>query len=127
MDLAFSVASTDEQSHLRIRGAGNRHTVADIWDSAKVLLVEIAKHSHRKILLDYSQVRTKANHSDVFNISRIHERETPVLTRYIFAVIVNPLELEMEIFWEETNRKRGMNTKVFTSEQEAIAWLELQQ
>ena len=121
---SFSITSTDKQSYLLVQGTGIRVTVADILDSAKVLMAEIAKHSHRKILLDYSQVRTQANHSDVFNISRIHEEERPELAHYIFAVIVNLQELETEIFWEETNRKRGLNVSVFTSKQEALAWLE---
>lgn len=126
MQSEFTLTSKDEQSYLHIIGSGDRNTVADIIHSATVLMTSISRYAHHKILLDYSRVRTQANHSDVFNISRIHEQETPELTHYIFAVIVNPLEWETEIFWEETNRKRGLNTKVFASEQEALAWLEHQ-
>lgn len=122
----FSVTSTDEQSHLYVLGKGVRNTVVDILESAKVLMVELEKNRHKKILLDYRQVKTHANFSDIFNISRIHETETPKLTQYIFAVVVSPHDLETELFWEETNRKRGLNAKVFTSEPMAIAWLELQ-
>ena len=123
MKKEFTVTSREAQGYLSVTGNGERNTVSDILDSARLLMTELKKYTYSKILLDYSKVRTRAKYADVFNISRIHEEATPELTDYIFAVMVNRYELETETFWEETNRKRGLNTRIFVDKQEAIEWL----
>jgi hypothetical protein len=119
----FQFRSEQRERYLYIKGTGIRRDLSAVFESTQAFAQIVEQSKPRFILADYSEVTTITSNPDAFNITRLYERNAPILHELCISIIINPSELEVNKFWEEICILRGFNFKIFTNAADAEQWL----
>ena len=116
MSLDFALDHRDGYSVVRLKG---EPSLGQFLSFIQLIGVETADWTHKRVLFDLRGVRTLTSFTDHYAIGEETARQLRHLHR--IASVVDPDRLTRAS--EKTARQSGANLKVFTSEDEAIAWL----
>src|SRR4051812_10027249 len=97
----FQFSSEQRDGYLYIKCTGIRRDLSAVFESTKAFAQIVEEIKPKFILADYSQVTTITTNPDAFNITRLYERNAPILHELCISIIINPNELEMDKFWEK--------------------------
>ncbi|CAN5344771.1 hypothetical protein BH09BAC3_BH09BAC3_08070 [soil metagenome] len=118
----FELTFEKREKYIFIKGKGVRKDLTAVFESTQAFTKIVINNNMRFVLLDYSTVTTHSSNANVFNITRLYEREQ-VLSNICVACICNPDEFGLEKFWEDITAKRGYEFKVFKEAGDAERWL----
>jgi hypothetical protein len=119
----FQLSFEQRERFLYVTGTGIRKNLLDVFESTQAFARILEDTKPKFVLVDYSRLVTFTNNTDVFNITRLYERNAPILLSLCIAIIVNPNEIDINKFWEEICIRRGFNFKIFMSPSDAQGWL----
>jgi hypothetical protein len=116
MSLEFTVEHRQGYTAVGVRG---EPSLGQFLSFIQLLAVESSQWATRRVLVDLRGVRTLTSFTDHYAIGEETARQLQHLHR--IASLVDPDRLTRAS--EKTARRSGANLTVFTSEEEALAWL----
>ena len=122
--MSVTVSFTDKGHYLLVKSAGSVATVDDILEHAKIILNELGKCKHKKMLVDTTEVNRPKKLLYYYEAVQRFITELPVTIRSLTIAIVVAAEYEeLGKFFETTAINRGLQYHVFISMEEAQNWL----
>lgn len=116
MSLSFDAEHREGYSVVRVEG---EPTLGQFLSFLQLISVETRHWKLRRVLFDLRGVRTLTSFTEHYSVGEEAARQLQHLQR--IASLVPPDRLTRAS--EKTARRSGLNLTVFTSEEEAVAWL----
>ena len=116
MSLSFEAEHREGYSVVRVEG---EPTLGQFLSFLQLISVETRHWKLRRVLFDLRAVRTLTSFTEHYSVGEEAARQLQHLQR--IASLVPPDRLTRAS--EKTARRSGLNLTVFTSEEEAVAWL----
>jgi hypothetical protein len=122
--MGVTVTFTVKGQYLLGKSTGSVTTVDDIVEHARIVVNEIAKYQHKKLLLDITRVKRPKKLLYYYEAVQRFIKELPAIIRSLTVAIVISAEYEeLGKFFETTAVNRGLHYHVFISMEEAQNWL----
>lgn len=112
--------------YLYFKATGERNNLSDIVKGSKKLYETARKYNVKHILADYRNLTFNVPLSEAYNLVRVYENNKDMFHDSALVCVSSHKNYDLIKFWVAVSRKRGFNTNVFLSIEEAEAWLKSQ-
>lgn len=112
--------------YLYFKAIGERNNLSDVVSGSTRLYETAQKLNESHILADYRELIFNVPITEAYNLVRVYENKHPRFYDTALVCVTNPMNLELIKFWVSVSRKRGFNTNVFLTIEEAEEWLKKQ-
>lgn len=121
MDVRVEFEQRDQ--YVLITSEGERKDFSSVVEGTTKLYAIIEKTQCRLVLLDYRKVIFNVPQTDAFNIVRLYELKMPLLTNVKIAVVLSSMNSAFGNVWKNVAQAKGFKYDIFTSLEDAEAWL----
>jgi hypothetical protein len=119
MSVQFQIDETPEYLSVRVIGA---NAMEEIWERFEWVGKLCERANKNKLLFDFTGAPTKLYLAERYFLGE-HSQDFMLYNVFKVAAVCKPEQLDPKRFGEVVARNRGVNVRVFTDEESALAWL----
>lgn len=118
------ISSTEKSDYLLIISKGKLENEDDLFAHAHMIYEEIAKYDQKKILLEQTGTHFPKKLFSYLDLVKEYQSNFPPEISFLkIACVVLPEYMELGKFWETASVNRGFQFFIFTSLEDAEAFL----
>ncbi|CAN5776136.1 hypothetical protein BH11BAC4_BH11BAC4_26700 [soil metagenome] len=118
------ITSFEKEGYLLIKSAGTLQTNEDLFAHAGMVYEKSLKYRHKKILLEMTATSFPKTIFSYLELVKFYQDNLPIeILSFKIASVVLPEYRELGNFWETAAVNRGFQYYIFTSFEEAEAFL----